>query len=124
MRSCEKLAMNAHMFTHVVHINTDAIKATYRAASLQKKPREQESVQKVWRPSALVPLEGKQEDRATRTLVGSPGQDPGRSAVFREVLEDPATPLPQPVRSSRLTARRAGGSQVGSSMVTRTASSN
>lgn len=29
MRACDKLAVNAPMFTHVVHINTDAIKATY-----------------------------------------------------------------------------------------------
>jgi hypothetical protein len=29
MRACEKLAVNAPMFTHVVHINTDAIQATY-----------------------------------------------------------------------------------------------
>jgi hypothetical protein len=31
-RACEKLAVNAHMFTHVVHISTDAVKATYGAA--------------------------------------------------------------------------------------------
>lgn len=31
MRACEKLAMNAPMFSQVVHINTDAIKATYGA---------------------------------------------------------------------------------------------
>lgn len=41
MRACEKLAGNAFMFAHVVHINTDAIKATYGAA-----PKE-ESMQKV-----------------------------------------------------------------------------
>jgi hypothetical protein len=29
MRACEQLAGNALMFTHVVHINTDAVKATY-----------------------------------------------------------------------------------------------
>jgi hypothetical protein len=29
MRACEKLAVNAPMFTHVVHISTDAVKATY-----------------------------------------------------------------------------------------------
>ncbi len=29
IRACEKLAVNAPMFTHVVHISTDAIKATY-----------------------------------------------------------------------------------------------
>jgi hypothetical protein len=29
MRACEKLAANAPMFSHVVHINTDALKATY-----------------------------------------------------------------------------------------------
>lgn len=28
-RACEKLAVNAPMFTHVVHISTDAVKATY-----------------------------------------------------------------------------------------------
>lgn len=33
MRACEKLAVNAPMFTRVVHINTDAIKATYGTAS-------------------------------------------------------------------------------------------
>jgi hypothetical protein len=32
MRACEKLASNAKMFSHVVHINTDAIKATYGPA--------------------------------------------------------------------------------------------
>jgi hypothetical protein len=29
MRACEKLAVNAAMFTHVVHISTDALRATY-----------------------------------------------------------------------------------------------
>lgn len=29
MRACEKLSSNALMFTHVVHINTEAIRATY-----------------------------------------------------------------------------------------------
>jgi hypothetical protein len=29
MRSCDKLAGNTHMFTHVVHLSTDALKATY-----------------------------------------------------------------------------------------------
>jgi hypothetical protein len=29
MRACEKLAGNAPMFTHVVHISTDALRATY-----------------------------------------------------------------------------------------------
>jgi hypothetical protein len=29
MRACEKLATNAPMFNHVVHISTDALKATY-----------------------------------------------------------------------------------------------
>lgn len=33
MRACEKLAVNASMFTHVVHINTDALRATYGAAT-------------------------------------------------------------------------------------------
>lgn len=33
MRACEKLAVNAPMFTHVVHINTDALVATYGAAN-------------------------------------------------------------------------------------------
>lgn len=32
MRACEKLAVNAPMFTHVVHINTDALLATYGAS--------------------------------------------------------------------------------------------
>lgn len=29
MRACEKLASNSHMFTHVVHISTEALRATY-----------------------------------------------------------------------------------------------
>ena len=29
MRACDQLAGNAHLFTHVVHINTDAVKAAY-----------------------------------------------------------------------------------------------
>lgn len=29
MRACEKLQRNAHMFTHVVHLSTDALRATY-----------------------------------------------------------------------------------------------
>ncbi|MBK1732759.1 hypothetical protein [Thiococcus pfennigii] len=29
MRACEKLASNAYMFSHVVHVNTDAVRATY-----------------------------------------------------------------------------------------------
>lgn len=33
MRACEKLAMNAPMFAHVVHISTDAIRATYGQAT-------------------------------------------------------------------------------------------
>jgi hypothetical protein len=40
MRACEKLAMNAPMFTHVVHISTDALRATYGAA-------QEESMRKV-----------------------------------------------------------------------------
>jgi hypothetical protein len=40
MRACEKLATNAPMFTHVVHISTDALKATYGAA-------QEESMRKV-----------------------------------------------------------------------------
>lgn len=32
MRACEKLATNAPMFTHVVHISTDALKATYNGS--------------------------------------------------------------------------------------------
>ena len=32
MRACDKLAVNAPMFSHVVHINTDALVATYGAA--------------------------------------------------------------------------------------------
>jgi hypothetical protein len=44
MRACEQLSGNALMFTHVVHISTDALKATYglsidgqdEAASMQK----------------------------------------------------------------------------------------
>ncbi len=31
MRACDKLAVNAPMFSHVVHINTDALVATYGA---------------------------------------------------------------------------------------------
>jgi hypothetical protein len=33
MRACDKLAVNAPMFTHVVHISTDAVKATYGEAT-------------------------------------------------------------------------------------------
>lgn len=29
VRACEAMAANSHMFAHVVHINTDALKATY-----------------------------------------------------------------------------------------------
>lgn len=29
VRACEAMAANSHMFSHVVHINTDALKATY-----------------------------------------------------------------------------------------------
>jgi hypothetical protein len=36
MRACEQLSGNALMFTHVVHINTDAIKATYGITSDEK----------------------------------------------------------------------------------------
>jgi hypothetical protein len=39
MRACEKLATNAPMFNHVVHISTDAVKATYgdgRERSMRK----------------------------------------------------------------------------------------
>jgi hypothetical protein len=32
MRACQKLAVNAPMFTQVVHINTDALRATYGSA--------------------------------------------------------------------------------------------
>lgn len=32
IRACEKLAVNAPMFTHVVHISTDAVRATYGAS--------------------------------------------------------------------------------------------
>jgi hypothetical protein len=32
MRACDKLAVNAPMFSHVVYINTDALVATYGAA--------------------------------------------------------------------------------------------
>jgi len=41
MRACEALAANAHMFTHVVHINPDAIRATYGPTP------EEESMKKV-----------------------------------------------------------------------------
>jgi hypothetical protein len=33
MRACENLAGNAPMFAHVVHINTDALRATYVAGT-------------------------------------------------------------------------------------------
>lgn len=33
LRACQKLAANAPMFKHVVHINTDALRATYGPAS-------------------------------------------------------------------------------------------
>lgn len=36
MRACEQLGGNAFMFTHVVHISTDAIKATYGELDAQK----------------------------------------------------------------------------------------
>lgn len=36
MRACEQLTGNASMFTHVVHISTDAVKATYGPASEMK----------------------------------------------------------------------------------------
>ena len=29
MRACDNLAGNSQMFTHVVHISTDALRATY-----------------------------------------------------------------------------------------------
>lgn len=32
MRACDQLAGNAHLFTHVVHINTDAVRAAYGLA--------------------------------------------------------------------------------------------
>lgn len=31
-RACEAMAANSHMFAHVVHISTDALKATYGGA--------------------------------------------------------------------------------------------
>lgn len=39
MRACEKLAVNAPMFTHVVHISTDALIATYGAAQEESMKR-------------------------------------------------------------------------------------
>lgn len=36
MRACEQLTGNAYMFSHVVHINTDAIKATYGPLNAEK----------------------------------------------------------------------------------------
>jgi len=41
MRACEQLATNHYMFTHVVHINTEALRATYGSS-----PKE-ESMKKV-----------------------------------------------------------------------------
>jgi hypothetical protein len=45
MRACEQLVGNARMFTHVVHISTDALKATYMQADSDK--QEAASVQRV-----------------------------------------------------------------------------
>jgi hypothetical protein len=59
MRACEDLAGNAHMFTHVVHINPEAIQATYAAVPSPRRTRrrpprsgaieEEESMPKVLR---------------------------------------------------------------------------
>jgi hypothetical protein len=48
MRACEKLVSNSPMFTHVVHINTDALRATYGAADAAGAAEEQsDSMRKV-----------------------------------------------------------------------------
>lgn len=46
VRACEQLSGNSHMFTNVVHINTDAIKATYGEQSATEKD-ENASIQRV-----------------------------------------------------------------------------
>jgi hypothetical protein len=54
MRACEKFAANALMFSHVVHINTDALRATYGQA-------QEESMKKVLGfidDGRLISLEG------------------------------------------------------------------
>ncbi len=39
MRACDQMASNAYMFAYVVHINTDAVKATYGSASEESMQR-------------------------------------------------------------------------------------
>lgn len=45
MRACEILATNAPMFNHVVHINTDALRATYR--EMEGGPKNTPTIRKV-----------------------------------------------------------------------------
>ena len=51
MRACEALAGNALMFTHIVHINPDALRATYgemrKAAAVDTKKDKEETISKV-----------------------------------------------------------------------------
>jgi hypothetical protein len=47
MRACEALAGNARMFTHVVHVNPDALKATYDKAADGPGSKESVSLGKV-----------------------------------------------------------------------------
>jgi hypothetical protein len=54
MRACEKLAVNAPMFTHVVHINTEAIRATYGATPEPTMRRVLDHIEK----KRLISLEG------------------------------------------------------------------
>jgi hypothetical protein len=51
MRACEALSGNNHLFSKVVHINTDALKATYGAGALKDTAESgtEESMQKVVR---------------------------------------------------------------------------
>jgi hypothetical protein len=46
MRACEKLASNAPMFTHVVHVSTDALRATYCDEHVSR-ARDNETMRKV-----------------------------------------------------------------------------
>lgn len=59
VRACEQLSGNAHMFTYVVHISTDAVKATYGPAKEMKD--EAASMQRVLKhidDGRLISLEG------------------------------------------------------------------
>ncbi|MFT3897390.1 MAG: hypothetical protein QM719_06805 [Thermomonas sp.] len=47
MRACEQLNGNTHLFAHVVHINTEAIKATYQPPALDKEKAKDVAKKKV-----------------------------------------------------------------------------